>query len=607
LANYSTESASWNDINLNLPNPSATYYIAFEGTSNYGRGLTIDDIMVGNDLGSIVFVDGFESATNSFGGGPKMIAVTPANPELVYVVEAVDNVFGGLHKSTNSGSSFTRLGHSGKNYFGYSSDPEDLADATFGQAPRDMDIAVHPSNSDDVHLAGINTWRSTDGGTTFNISSQWTPQGAAFENIGYCHADVDMLEFVGDQLYVLSDGGIYVAQDPTSVSSSYYTDLTTGLGIRQFYKIGVSQTNPVIVTAGSQDNGSSVLGANGIWSDWLGADGMESFVDKTLSNTLYGTVQYGALYKSIDGGNTIFSLDAPENKSGNWVTPFEQDPIQPNTIYTGYDQVYKSVNGGDTWTSVSQSFGGNLNHLKIAPTNGDFQYAARGNKLYKNTNVGTTGNWTQLNGFSGNINAIAIHPTDPNKVAIATTSNQNVFVSINGGSSWTSYKINLPNFSAQALVWQDNGKDGLYLGMNYGVFYIDQTMSEWQPFSNGLPNVMISELEINYATDKIYVGTYGRGLWASNLYDTTLNVSDFKLKNLNVYPNPSSNDINLKWDQNEEVTIRIYDTQGKIMFYDKNDNIKNGLQIDVSNFASGLYFVKVNTNKGEVTKKIMVN
>jgi len=607
LANYTTESSAWNDININLPNPNSTYNIAFEGTANYGRGITLDDIEVGNTTGTIIFEDGFESAPNSFGSGPKMIAVSESNPETLYVLEAANGIFGGLHKSVDGGTSFTKLDHTGKNYFGYSSNPEDPDDALFGQAPRDMDIAVNPNNSNDVHIAGINTWRSIDGGASFTITSQWTPQGAVEQNVGYCHADIDMLQFVEDQLYVMSDGGIFIAETPTIVNASYYSDLTAGLGIRQFYKIGVSQTNPVIVAGGAQDNGSSVMGADGMWSDWLGADGMESFIDKTLSSTLYGTTQYGELYKSLDNGSNYFYLGTPEGKSGNWVTPFEQDPIQVNTIYTGYDQVYKSIDGGTNWMPVSQIFGGNLDHLKIAATNGNFQYAARGAKLYKNTAVGTTTPWTELNGFSGNINSIAIHPTDPNKVAIATTNNQKVFVSLDGGSSWTPYKLNLPNFSAQALVWQDNDKDGLYLGMNYGVFYIDNTLTEWQPFSNGLPNVMISELEINYATNKIYVGTYGRGLWASNLYDETLSISEFKLKDLSVYPNPASNSINLKWDQDDSVSIRIYDTQGKVMFYDKNDHIQKGLKIDVSGYASGLYFVKVNNTKGEVTKKIMVN
>ena len=551
----------------------------------------------------MIFSDGFEGGSNLFGSGPKMIGVSAADPSVVYVLEASSGLFGGFHKSTDSGATFAKLDHEGKNYFGYSS----LADDDRGQAPRDMDIAVNPNDANEVHIAGILTWRSTDGGVIFNNTSQWTPNNAAFQNIGYCHADVDIMEFVGNRLFVGTDGGIFVANNVNTVNSNYYTDLTPGLGIRQFYKIGVSQTNPVIVTGGSQDNGTSVYNTSGVWSDWLGADGMESFVDKNNSNILYGTSQNGSLYKSFNGGTSYSYIESPEGKSGNWVTPFEQDPIAANTIYTGYDQVYKSTNGGGSWTAVSQNFGGNLNEMKVAPSNGNFMYASRGSNLYRNSFVGIVSTWTQLSGFSGYINSIAIHPTNPNKIAIATTGNQKVYVSTNAGNSWTSYRYDLPNFSALALVWAGNANDGLYVGMNYGVYYIDNTTNNsWLPFSNNLPNVEISELEINTADNKLYAGTYGRGLWRTGLFDPTLNVSEFGLTGISLFPNPASKEINLVWNESDDVAIRIYNSLGKLMYYAKNQNINSALKINVSEYTSGIYFVKINNSTGEVTKKLII-
>ena len=99
-----------------------------------------------------------------------------------------------------------KLDHTGKNYFGYSSD---AADDNRGQAPRDMDIIVNPSDAEDVHIAGILSWRSTNGGTDFNITSQWVPQNAINQNIGYCHADIDIMIYHNDKIYVGSDGGSF--------------------------------------------------------------------------------------------------------------------------------------------------------------------------------------------------------------------------------------------------------------------------------------------------------------------------------------------------------------------------------------------------------------
>ena len=600
-AEYTTEATTWQDITLSLPNSSADYYIAFQGLADYGRGLTLDDVSVEDTALGVVFEDGFESSTNNFGGGAKMIAVTPFDPTVVYVLEEAGGVFGGLHKSTDTGQTFTKLDHGDNNYFGYSSTASDDS----GQAPRDMDIVVNPATSDEVHIAGVLTWRSTDGGATFNITSQWTPGNAANENIGYCHADVDILEYHGTKLFVGSDGGLFVANNTANVNTSYYTDLTPGLGIRQFYRIGISQTDPVVVSGGSQDNGTSVLNLNGDWKDWLGADGMETFVDKTNNNILYGTSQFGSLYKSTNQGNSYFGLGEPDGKSGNWITPIEQDPMTQDVIYAGYDQVYKSVNGGSSWSAISQNFGTNLNHLKVAPSNNIILYASFGGSLFKTEDGGAT-NWMQLSGFVGDVNSIAVHPTDASKIAIATTGNEKVYVSTDGGSNWQSYLFDLPDFSARALVWENNGEDGLYLGMNYGIYYIDNTFTSWQPFSNNLPNVIISELEINTVTEEIYAASYGRGLWKSYLFNSNLSVADFEIADLAIFPNPATDKISLVWNRNEKLNIKLYDALGKLMKSTTSENFSEPFSIDVSNLSSGLYFLKINNSNAVMTKKIVI-
>ena len=567
-----------------------------------------------NDGASFSKITG--SAPNQFSNGPKMIGVSPDDSSIVYVIEASGGAFGGLYKSTDSGSTFVKLNHENKNYFGYSSDPEDPDDAGVGQAPRDMDIAINPNNIDDVHITGVNTRRSIDGGLSFSMTSQWTPNSAAGQNIGYCHADVDILEFAGTgantKLFVGTDGGIYKADNPTVVNSNYYTDLTPGLGIRQFYKIGVSQTNPVIVTGGSQDNGSSVLRSNGNWIDWWGADGMEGFIDKNNSQIIYSTTQYGSFIKSTNGGNSVIGVAQPDGKGGqntwNWVVPYEQDPITQNVIYCAFDEVYKSINSGNSWVSISQNFGADIDHLKIAPTNNNNLYLAIDGAFWYSTDGGALWQQSTLNlGINRRINSIAVHPTDPSKIAIATTDNQRVYISTDNGVSFTPILWDLPGFSAQAVAWQNNGKDGLYVGMNYGVYYTDNDLGNtWSAFNNGLPNVRINELEINTADGKLYTATYGRGLWRSSLYDETLSVNNFKFEDVSLYPNPTNNEVNLKWNNSEAVSVRVYNTLGKLMFYGKNVNLSHGFKIDVTSYTSGMYFVKLNSTKGEITKKMIL-
>ena len=74
-----------------------------------------------------------------------------------------------------------------------------------------------------------------------------------------------------------------------------------------------------------------------------------------------------------------------------------------------------------------------------------------------------------------------------------------------------------------------------------------------------------------------------------------------------MYPNPASNEVTIKWNKPDDVNIRIFDAQGKIVFYGKKVNLFEGLEIDLSSFKAGLYFVKLQSNNGEITKKLILN
>ena len=548
-----------------------------------------------------VSYNGGESfSTNvTFESAPKMIGISPNDENVIYVLEASGGSFGGIYKSVNAGFTFSELDHEGRNYFGYDTAGFDSG----GQAPRDMDIAVNPEDVNEVHIAGVLTWKSTDGGENFFCTSDWVPGNAENAGIGYCHADVDLLLFNGTTLFAGTDGGIFKAEDTANVTAEYYEDLTAGLGIRQLYKIGITQTPEVIITAGSQDNGSSFYSEAEGWKDWIGADGMEGFIDKDNSDKMFGMIQFGGVYRTFNGGQTTSGISIPSQ--GNWVTPFEQDPMLTDVIYIGLNRVYKSVASGNNWTAISQELGGNLNQLKIANSNNLVIYTSRGGLLFKTVDGGAT-DWLQLPSPGGSINSIAIHPTNPEKIAVATTSNSKVFVSEDGGLSWLNYKFNLPGFSALALVWDNNGEDGLYLGMDYGIFYIDNTFNEWQPYSTNLPNVIINELEINSADGKIYAGTYGRGIWASpyvpHLLNTTSLLNDTDVE---IFPNPVKNSVTLNFKKGAEADFRIYDQLGKLVRYEPNVSISQPYSIDISELSSGIYFIRINSDIGTITKRLI--
>ena len=233
---------------------------------------------------------------------------------------------------------------------------------------------------------------------------------------------------------------------------------------------------------------------------------------------------------------------------------------------------------------------------------------ASNSQLYKTEDGGAT-NWVNVPGTLGYINSIAIHPLDSDKVAITTNySGAQVYVTLDGGDTWLNYKKNLPSFQALSIVWDDTSVNGLYVGMNYGLFYIDDTFTDWQVFNTNLPNVIVNELEINNVNDRIYAGTYGRGLWSSPVYDNVLSVDDNSFEQLvTLYPNPAKNEVSLKWPASSEVDLQVFDINGRLLINLKDLFIENEFNLNIAKLSPGVHFVRLSTEGSTIVKKLIVN
>ncbi len=439
--------------------------------------------------------------------GRTLVAVSAADPNYVYVVQASGNLFGRMYKSTDAGLTFvtTVVGNppSGTNYFGY----ETTGTGTGGQATYDMAIDVSPTNAAEVYIAGIICWKSVNEATSFTPITAWSLPNS----IGYNHADVHGLFWVNNTIYSISDGGLFKSLN----NGDDWIDISNGLGIRQFYRIANSQTNPNVITGGAQDNGSATRQASGLWVDWLGADGMEGLVSPTNHLNIWGTSQNGAIYRSVNGGNSYSGLSQPAN--GDWVTPLVTHPTNETILYGGWTGVWKSINSGSNWTNISTGVITTLvTDLAIAPSAPTTLYASRGATLYVTTNDGAS--WVTRTA-PATINDIFVDATNPNKIWIACNSATNrVFVSTDGGANFTNISSDLPAIIPRAIVVDDNTPRGIYVGMNVGVFFQEEGAASWTNFSDNLPAVGINELEIQKAAGKIRVATYGRGVWESPLF-----------------------------------------------------------------------------------------
>ncbi len=514
------------------------------------------------------------------------IAVTPANPNIVYVVQKRGSSFGYVYRSTNSGGSFSTR----SSYQSVSTN-----DVYFTQASRDMAITVSNTNENEVHVGGMDYSRSLDGGRSFTKLASWSSPG----DRSYVHADIEVMQYINGRIYVGSDGGIFRSSD----RGNNMRDLSQGgLAVRQYYRIGNSATDANMIVGGAQDNGTNIMkGSSRQFIEWLGADGMECFIDHTNRNIVYGTVQFGSLYKSTDGGNSIGNISKPGNFSGEWVTPFMMDPINNRKIYVGYRNLYRSNNGGasGSWTNITSriNIGDNLDEMAIAKSNNNYIYIADEGRVWRTKN-GQSSNptWTEISNFRGDVNFIAVDPNNPERVAIATTGSR-VYVSTNAGDNWTNIRGNLPNISAQCLVFDDTSKNGLYVGMQSGVYYTNDDLSSWVAFSKKLPGVQTSDLEIHYGTRKLRLATYGRGIWESDLYSED-NTDDQITAPSDLVATVNDKNVTLSWKDNSNnesgFTIQRNDGQG----FSRVGFINDQTTYTDENLADGTYTYRVRAYKG---------
>lgn len=440
------------------------------------------------------------------------IAVTPANPDYIYIVysETGSNTFKAVYRTTNGGTSFSLMADS-PNLLGYDTDGMDSG----GQGWYTLAIAASPVNADEVIVGGVNVWRSVDGGSSFEIVSHWYGGGG----VPYIHADIhDLIYRPGtSQIFAGNDGGIFRSTN----GGTSWTDLSAGLNIGQMYRLGGSFTNPDMVTQGWQDNGTNLYLA-GVWDRILGGDGMETFIDWSNANYVYGESQNGGLSRSSNAGDTFTDITSGISENGAWITPWQQDPAVSTTIYAGFENVWKSTNRGNSWSLIS-NLNTQLTSLAVAPSNSQYIYASNGTQVFKTTNGGTS--WTTHTvpmGGTNTITYLAVSTADPNKIWITRsgyTVNNKVYRSSDGGVTWSNLSTGLPNIPVNCVVNQTGTNDGIYVGTDVGVYYIDNTLSSWMPYMNGLPNVIVDELEIHYGAGKLRAATYGRGLWETGIYD----------------------------------------------------------------------------------------
>ncbi|MFP5265527.1 MAG: hypothetical protein ACLGJB_26870 [Blastocatellia bacterium] len=500
------------------------------------------------------------NAGNAYSGaGRTTLAVANPGEAVVYAFAAnpAGNNQRDLFKSTDGGLNWAALGINAKTP-ARANDWQPNMNLMAGQAFYNQLILVDPRDSsrNTVYLGGqLATARTTDGGASWTLVSDWLPNYLPDDTLPYVHADCHaaVLWTAGGQNTLIfgTDGGIFVSRDG---GASWSDDKNDGIVAFLSNSISGSSKNPQDVIIGLQDTGTRArLGSSSVFNQVVGGDG--EGVGWSQANNAFTLASFPGISFARSQGllpNTFGDwFRANDGISGldyyyfftNIATPrASADPTGGQFFtYTGL-RIYKTNNGAATWNVFAQAGSNGLsssftppgaalfrqthhgigispldtNHISIAENGGRLAITADGGASWVERNL-----ITLVPGYAGFNTSSAW--ADNNKIYLASENpNANAIrlvKSTNGGVTWAAANAGLPDVPINRILVDPNDATGntVYAATWIGVYRTTNGGAGWSLFGAGLPRVEVSDLYIPADGSVLRISTYGRGVWEINL------------------------------------------------------------------------------------------
>lgn len=301
------------------------------------------------------------------------------------------------------------------------------------------------------------------------------------------------------------------------------------VGIDEWTRIGPPIGNTCLAAAPSQPSTVYVLVSGELYKSINGGRtwGLISYlagseftcdlrVDPAAPGTLYNLVA-NRFSRSTDGGATWTQATLPEPS----LEVLALHPQRSGTIFlaggdiAGRSTLLRSTDGGATWTALPVLPVG-VETLAVAPGRPYTVYAGTGGQgVFKSTNGG--GSWTPVNtgldlaqGFT-TIRAIAIQPGNP-RTLLASTS-KGMFRSTDGGGSWVSSNQGLGSRPIYDIAFDPARPSTVHAGTDDGVFKSTDGGVSWSPANQGLAGHEV--LRVQVLPNALLAGTSANGVYRS--------------------------------------------------------------------------------------------
>jgi photosystem II stability/assembly factor-like uncharacterized protein len=539
-----------NEIHLDPRNPEIMY-----ATAHQRRRHVYTYISGGPGSAIYKTTDGGKNWRKLTSGLPSVnmgrvgMAISPANPDVLYAIIEAEDKKGGFFKSADRGESWNKVNDyvtSGNYYQELFCDPNDV-DKVFA-----MDTYCHVT---------------VNGGKSF---SKLPEKNKHVDN--HCM----WINPKNTNHYLMGcDGGLYQTFDDGE-NWSYFPNLP----ITQFYRVEVDNAKPFYnVYGGTQDNfslgGPSQTNKNsGIDNyDWFvtnEGDGFESQIDPVDPNIVYAQAQYGWLVRyDKKTGETVGIKPTPpagEAYRWNWDAPLIISPHNHKTLYFAANKVFKSEDRGNSWKVISEDLSqqidrntlpvmgqvwsmdavmknksttifGNIVSLQESPLKAGVLYAGTDDGLI-HVSMNDGDSWKKIASFPGvpdmtYVNDIKPSMHDERVVYAAFNNHKNgdfkpyLLKSTDNGNSWTSIAANLPERGSIYTIAEDHENPNLlFVGTEFGVFFTVDGGKEWTALKSGLPTIAIRDIDIQKDEDDLVLASFGRGFYVLDDYSPLRQLSE---------------------------------------------------------------------------------
>ncbi len=535
------------DIEFEPGNPDVVY------AASYQRRRSVWSLLAGGPGSGIhKSTDGGKTWRRITSGLPKGemgkigLAVTPADPNIVYATIEASSEERGFYRSLNRGESWERRDDYISNGTGPHYYQEIEASPQFADRVYQMDVFIHVTR---------------DGGASFDILGDGRQKHSDNHALWIDPED-------GDHLIAGTDGGLYETFDEGTTWRHF-----GNLPISQFYKLALDNAEPFYnVLGGAQDLGtllgpSRTTNGEGVRNrDWyvpMGADGYACAFDPEDPDTIYLQWQVGRLHRYDRRTEEALDIqpqpgpdDPPER--WNWDAPVVVSPHSRTRLYHGSQRLWKSEDRGNSWTAVSgdltrshnryelpmsgrvrsvdalydngaMSWYSTLTSISESPLVEGLLYVGSDDGLIHVSENGGE-DWRSVDGIEGVpdlsfVNDLEASPHDRDTVFAALDAHKTgdfsplLFVSTDRGRSWSSITGDLPT---ETIVWsveQDPVDSRLiFLGTEFGIYVTLDSGSSWVKLTGGVPTISFRDIELHTRDNDLVGASFGRGFYVLDDY-----------------------------------------------------------------------------------------